>query len=643
MSIRRTLSKSDFKLATDCRTKLYYKKLGYANTKSDNGYLVFLAEGGYLIGAVSKLCYPGGIDIDAQVRKPDASFHDITQAALALTQELMQRDHVTLYEPAFQVGRRLIRVDVLVKSGNKIELIEVKSKSQNSQNMQWESEWEPYLDDLAFQLVVVRKAYPSFQVTPWLLSPDKSHVATIDNLTSYFRLHDRGYTGDFRNIEIEFVGDDALATEIRESGLLHRWDVRELIENRLSAVENESAYLERWLENDPLPHPKTLISKDCFKCEYDSFSENGVNGFHECWGNLANPDRHIRHLHHIGSLGGHQNPRANRWIAEGRVSHDDFEVTDLFNANGELGTYGTRMAVQIEHTRLGSEWLDLQRLRDEIRSWEYPLHFIDFEATNSPVPYHRGMRPYQTVVFQWSCHTIESPGGEPVHREYLNTTTVYPAIEFLQSLREAVGNRGTAITWSHYERTQLNNLQTWIRANPGAVPAGLTDWLASLLASWQAGYATNTLRLVDQHALVGPCWFHPRMKGRTSLKVALPSALAVAVPGRIDRWLAEVDLLDPQTGNRPDDPYALLPSLDVEGIGDLDSQDESFGGVTDGVEAMRAYQDMVYGKHMNDPTRHQQISDALRRYCRLDTLAQLIIWEHWCHQTGLASPNPSTV
>ncbi|MDZ4849978.1 MAG: DUF2779 domain-containing protein [Pirellulaceae bacterium] len=635
MNVRRTLSKSDFKLATDCRTKLYYKKLGYTNTQADNGYLMFLAEGGYLIGAISKICYPGGIDIDAQVRKPGATFHDITQDALTLTQKLMRREDVILYEPAFQVGRRLIRVDVLVKSGNQIDLIEVKSKSQNSLNTVWGPEWNPYLDDLAFQLVVVRKAYPSYQATPWLLSPDKSHVATIDNLTSYFRLHDQGYTGHFRNVEIEFVGDDALAAEIRKSDLLHRWDVRELIESRISAVESESAYLENWLEKESLPHPRTQISKKCFNCEYNSFAEVGVtNGFHECWGELAMPERHIRHLYRVGSLGGSLSPRANQWIQDGRVGHDDIETADLCNAGGQLGTYGTRMAIQIEHTREGTEWLDSQRLRESINSWDYPLHFIDFEATNSPVPYHSGMRPYQTVVFQWSCHTIESPESEPVHHEYLNTTSRYPAIEFLQSLREAIGDKGTAITWSPYENTQLTNLQAWIQANPESVPAGLTDWLESLLASWNTNYATNSPRLVDQHALVGPCWFHPLMKGQTSLKVALPSALAVAVPGRIDRWLAEVDLLDPQSGKRPDDPYAMLPSLGIEGLKSSELEDDAFGGVTDGVEAMRAYQDMIYGKHMSDPGRHQQISDALLRYCRLDTLAQLIIWEHWCNRLG---------
>lgn len=93
-AIRRTLSKSDFKLADDCWSKLYYKKLGYPSQNAENDYLAFLAEGGYLIGAVAKLFYPDGIDVDAQVRKPNCTYQRMLDNALRLTDELMQQDVV---------------------------------------------------------------------------------------------------------------------------------------------------------------------------------------------------------------------------------------------------------------------------------------------------------------------------------------------------------------------------------------------------------------------------------------------------------------------------------------------------------------------------------------------------------------------
>lgn len=45
----RTLSKSDFKLARSCATKLYYRELGYPQSTDDNPFLDMLAEGGYMV------------------------------------------------------------------------------------------------------------------------------------------------------------------------------------------------------------------------------------------------------------------------------------------------------------------------------------------------------------------------------------------------------------------------------------------------------------------------------------------------------------------------------------------------------------------------------------------------------------------
>lgn len=629
MSIKRTLSKSDFKLATDCFSKLYYKKHGYASGNDGNEYLNFLAEGGYLIGGVSKLVIPGGIDVQQEVRMPDFGYRETTERALSLTQALMERDNVILYEPAFQVGQRLVRVDILVKQGSDVELIEVKSKAQDSNATIWDKQWQPYIDDVAFQLIVVRQALPSCHVTPWLLTPDKSYVATIDHLTSFFRLKELGWTGSFRDTDVEYLGNADLATQIRTCGLLRRWDVQEPVKECLDRIEQAAKQYESWLAETELVHPKTQLSKNCFGCEYDALSDDGRNGFHECWGVLAAPERHIRQLYRIGSLGGWQNPTANRWIAEERVSHDDIGEQDLLNARGQLGSYGERILIQIMHTRSATEWIDVDGLRAELAGWEYPLHFIDFEATASPLPYHLGMRPYQTVVFQWSCHTIATPGAEPVHRGFLNTESYYPAIEFLGSLRAAIGDKGTAIMWSPYERTQLRNLREWLLTREEGNHCSIVAWINDLTGDDRAEVLPSAPRLVDQHALVPKHWFHPRMGGRTSIKVALPAALAATTSGRIDHWLRDVGLLDPKTGLRPDNPYQLLPSLGVPGLNGDDLDTDSGTSVTDGVEAMRAYQDMVYGRHMNNPARRDQIRDALTRYCRLDTLAQVIIWEHW--------------
>ena len=61
----RYLTKSKFKSALECPTKLYYydKKKGYANLMNDDDFMQALCEGGYQVGELAKYYFPGGHDI----------------------------------------------------------------------------------------------------------------------------------------------------------------------------------------------------------------------------------------------------------------------------------------------------------------------------------------------------------------------------------------------------------------------------------------------------------------------------------------------------------------------------------------------------------------------------------------------------
>ena len=91
MTKKRYLTKSRFKLATECPTKLFYTgKKEYANQKQDDSFLEALAEGGFQVGELAKCYFPGG--------------HDITTLdydnALAQTNKLLEKDNVIIYEAA---------------------------------------------------------------------------------------------------------------------------------------------------------------------------------------------------------------------------------------------------------------------------------------------------------------------------------------------------------------------------------------------------------------------------------------------------------------------------------------------------------------------------------------------------------------
>ena len=98
------LSKSDFKVAHDCPTKLYYKKKGYPSLNEQDLYLQHLARGGYMVGKLATLYYQSGILIDTGTDHNEA---------IKETKRHCQKAKVTLFEAAIESKGKLVRVDIL--------------------------------------------------------------------------------------------------------------------------------------------------------------------------------------------------------------------------------------------------------------------------------------------------------------------------------------------------------------------------------------------------------------------------------------------------------------------------------------------------------------------------------------------------
>ena len=60
------LSKSDFKIASNCSKKLVYKKASYETLNDENEYMEMLAQGGHIIGKYAQLLYSDAIEIKAK-------------------------------------------------------------------------------------------------------------------------------------------------------------------------------------------------------------------------------------------------------------------------------------------------------------------------------------------------------------------------------------------------------------------------------------------------------------------------------------------------------------------------------------------------------------------------------------------------
>ena len=101
----RYLSKSDFKLAQTCPTKLFYKKQDYPSELNEDEYLMLLADGGYMVEKIAKLLYPDGQEMGFD-KSHDIAAQDTLQA--------LKAEKATLFEATFISNGKLARNSSIV-------------------------------------------------------------------------------------------------------------------------------------------------------------------------------------------------------------------------------------------------------------------------------------------------------------------------------------------------------------------------------------------------------------------------------------------------------------------------------------------------------------------------------------------------
>lgn len=604
------LSKSDFKLAQDCPAKLYYRKRRYPSYQEDNEYLAMLAEGGFMVEKMARLLQANAVELDYDPSNPGKAFEGTMQA--------LRAERATLCEATLISGGKLARVDILRKRGNVFDLVEVKAKSYSSEedgeakrrgckNLFWtkkgriEPEWRDYLEDVTFQVMVLKELFPGSKVRPFLLMPDKAKTTTIEGLYSLFNLScGTSPDGRYKTCQVEFEGD---IDELRREHFLAEITVAE-----------EVVYLEKMVAGKAGRYAASLvpsltkmvapISTRCAGCEYRKCDDAGRSGFSECWGELAGKDPHLLDLYYAGSTGAYNGLSANSLIEQGRAGLFDLPEESFLKADGTMGSRGKRQSIQVSRTRAHAEWQD-ENLKRMLDACEYPLHFIDFETTSLAIPYHAGMHPYEPIAFQWSCHTIRAPGARPEHKEWINVADLFPNREFAESLRKTIGTAGTVFKYAAHESTILKAIRRQAD-DRGFGNAALNRWLDEMSADD---------RIHDLYRDVVNFYFHPLMKGKVSIKRTLDAIWRTnpAIREEFPEYL-------PRSGGDLVSPYETLPPILINGQEVV---------VSEGTGAMRAYEAMMFGEESRDPLVKEQYKRLLLQYCKLDTAAMVMLWRHW--------------
>ncbi len=202
-------------------------------------------------------------------------------------------------------------------------------------------------------------------------------------------------------------------------------------------------------------------------------------------------------------------------------------------------------------------------LMSELEKVHYPAVFLDFETASPLFPVNVGMRGGELVVFQFSAHVLSEPGRELAHFEFIDLDSEDPHPGIVAALTDVFEGAGSIVHYSPFEKRCLNRLMA------AGVP-GANALMGQFLKS-----------SVDLEKFFGELVYHPKFRGKSSIKVVLP----VMVPG------LSYDDLELKSGGMAEMSYILARTGELLGD-DLDRRRE-----------------------------------ALLRYCERDTLAMVKLYE----------------
>ena len=645
----RVLSKSRFKLGLECPNKLYFTNdKTFANSKLEDSFLKSLADGGFQVEELARLHYHDGVFIDAK------SFE--YEKAVQLTNEALLQENAIIYEGAFLAEEYYVRCDIIEKKGNQIRLIEVKAKSFDptdnylfiGKNGKLVSGWKPYLFDLAFQKKVVQMAFPNFRVEAYLMMADKTKKASIDGLNQLFRVPKNGNprTDIIKKVtRIEEIGQSVLS-EINVDTI-----VNSIIENRFPYYENlnfseamhlfRDAYHEKKYLNWPI---QFSTCKGCeFKTSQDEKQKGLKSGFEHCFKkqlNWMDTDFNRPNAMEIWNF------RGGKLIEENRLFLDDL-LEDDFKVNPSPDKISTteRQWIQVEKARTADAtvYIEKEGLKAEMNKWTFPFHFIDFETSTVALPFTADRSPYEQVAFQFSHHVYNEDGTIEHRTEFIsNTPGEFPNFHFARALRKALMNDiGSIFRFATHENSILNAIIEQLKNSSETDTEELISFLKTITVSKKDSAETwsGERKMIDLNKIIKDYYYNPYTKGSNSIKAVLPASLNSSefLKNKYANCLEQINVSSKNfNGNhvwlsmKNDElvnPYKMLPPL-YEGW-ENDEKEETISeieSIADGGAALTAYAKLQY-EDMTEKER-SEITSGLLKYCELDTLAMVMIYEH---------------
>ena len=210
--------------------------------------------------------------------------------------------------------------------------------------------------------------------------------------------------------------------------------------------------------------------------------------------------------------------------------------------------------------------IDRPAIRAFLSGLRWPLYFLDFESFMPAVPLYDGCRPYEQIVFQYSLHFIEREGGELHHREHLARPGADPRRGVAEQLCRDIPPDACTLAYNMtFEKARIRGLAE-LYPDLRERLMNIHDHIVDLMVPFQKKH-----------------YYTRAMQGSYSIKYVLPAL------------------------------YPGDPSLDYHNL----------EGVHNGGEASAAFERM----EKMPPEEQARFRADLLRYCGLDTLAMVKVWE----------------
>ena len=661
----RYLTKSRFKIAWDCPTKLFYtnKKKEFADQSIDDPFLLELAKGGFQVGELAKYLFCND-PVHDNITIPVLGYRE----ALEETTSRIEAGFNLIAEAAISHENLFIRADIfhIDQDHRTIKLYEVKAKSISNdvsflkRDGSIKSDWEEYLIDVAFQKYVISKAYAGYKVMAYLILADKDKQATVEGLNQCFRLVKDpsgrnkvkvkpGLTrADLGEIPLQIINVDD------ECRIIYNQQWNLISANPMSFEDLVKYFADHYQDDKKISIP---VNKKCVACEFctnpDLESRGLKSGFKECWKaqkNLMDIDFDRQLVLEIwGGLAGAMSHRQN--LIDAGFTFLDQLNGGYYSLSGDPKYIGlepnARRNLQVEKllSKDPTPYLDSVNLRKEFDSWTYPLHFIDFETSMVAIPFNAGRKPYESIAFQFSHHQVEADGTISHKGQYLHFTPgEFPNFDFVRALKNQLDkDNGTIFRYHMHENTILRSIyQQLTDASIAQVPdrddlCRFIDLIT--IRNENKSKIPGSRNMVDLWWLVIAYFYAPQAKGKNGLKYILPAAIENSVflrnkyskpiygqekPVKSLNYVEKV-WITAETGNNP---YKTLePVFDEYSDDQLDELVDDLDGIREGGAAMTAYCKLQFSEVPLD--QRQKINEALLRYCELDTLAMVMLYEYW--------------